>query len=197
MKRLRFISAEDASAAIEAAESAIGNHGVVLIPTETFYGLAASPFSRRGVRKILDLKQRPERMALPVLAADWSQVESLAEIPERFRVRLSRSWPGPLTVVLPCRQSMAAAPAGTVAVRVPGHSMLRGLLYRTGPLTGTSANRHGARSAIRADQALESLAGAPDLVLDGGPTKGVVSSTLVDLTTPEPKVLRIGGAPWL
>jgi len=197
MRRVPFVTAEDVPLAVEQAIEVIREHGVLLSPTETFYGLAADPRSAAAVDRVLELKQRPLRMALPVLAADWQQLEALVVIPEQLRVRLSRSWPGPLTVVLPCCSRLPAAPAGTLAVRIPGLALLRSLLYRTGPLTGTSANLHGARPAIEPDQALASLAGAPDLVLDGGPTQGVVASTLVDLTGPEPRLLRIGAAPWM
>lgn len=197
MNRLPFTTPEDAAQALEPALAVVRGHGVLLTPTETFYGLAADPRSDRAVARVLELKQRPRQMALPVLAADWHQVEALVVVPERFRVRLSRTWPGPLTVVLPCREPVPAAPSGTLAVRIPGLALLRSLLYRSGPLTGTSANLHGTRAATEPGQALASLAGAPDLVLDGGPTQGVVASTMVDLTGPEPRVLRVGAASWV
>jgi tRNA threonylcarbamoyl adenosine modification protein (Sua5/YciO/YrdC/YwlC family) len=197
MERIPFCTPEDATRAVEPATAVVRGHGVLMTPTETFYGLAADPRSERAVARVLELKQRPRRMALPVLAADWHQVETLVVIPERFRVRLSRTWPGPLTVVLPCREPLPAAPSGTLAVRIPGLALLRSLLYRTGPLTGTSANLHGSKAVTLPDQALASLAGTPDLVLDGGSTDGVAASTMVDLTGPEPRVLRVGSAPWV
>ena len=86
--------------------------------------------------------------------------------------------------------------AGTLAVRIPGHAMLRAVLYRTGPVTGTSANRHGAPPAATPDGALDSLVGSPELVLDGGATSGGEPSTLVDLTGEEPRVLRSGAFRW-
>ena len=170
--------------------------GVVVIPTETFYGLAADPSSREGVDRIFGLKGRPRGLPLPVLCADWSQVERLVTVPGRFRVRLSRTWPGPLTVVLPVREPVAAAPGGTLAVRIPGHDLLRALLYLVGPLTGTSANRHGELPSTGALEAARSLAAPPDLVLDGGATAGGSPSTLVDLSGGAPRVLRPGPAPW-
>ncbi len=170
--------------------------GVVLLPTESFYGLGAGPDSRHGVEKIFRLKDRPTGRPLLVLCADWRQVEELVEVPTRWRVRLSRTWPGPLTVILPSRRPLAAAPSGRLAVRIPGNAILRALLYRVGPLTGTSANRSGSPPHTQPLDAVADLAGEPDLVLDGGRTAGGSPSTLVDLCGAEPRVLRIGPAAW-
>jgi tRNA threonylcarbamoyl adenosine modification protein (Sua5/YciO/YrdC/YwlC family) len=196
MKRLPLTCADEVPAAAAAAAEVIRDGGVVLIPTETFYGLGAAPDSQNAISKIFALKDRPRQMALPVLCSDWSQVESLAEIPEIFRVRLSRTWPGPLTVILPCRRQIAATTADTIAVRIPGFALLRALLYQVGPLTGTSANLHGKPAATDADQALASIAGSPDLVLDGGTCPGGLASTIVDISGDAPKVLRPGPASW-
>jgi len=174
----------------------VGAGGVVVVPTETFYGLATDPRSAEGVDRVFLLKGRPRRMPLPVLCADWSQVEELVEVPSAFGVRLSRTWPGPLTVVLPVRGAVAAAPGGTLAVRIPGHDLLRSLLDLVGPLTGTSANLHGEPPSTTASGAVRSLAETPELVLDGGATAGGSPSTLVDLTGDRPKVLRPGPVPW-
>jgi tRNA threonylcarbamoyl adenosine modification protein (Sua5/YciO/YrdC/YwlC family) len=142
------------------------------------------------------MKGRPPELALPVLCADWAQLEALVEVPAAHRVKLSRIWPGALTVVLPCRRLLPASRSGTLAVRIPGHAMLRTVLYRVGPLTGTSANRHGQPPMTEAATALTSLIAAPDLVLDGGSTAGGEPSTVVDLTTAEPRLLRPGGLAW-
>ena len=197
MRRLPLTCAEEVPAAADAVAQVIRDEGVVLLPTETFYGLGAAPDSQAAIDKILALKDRPVQMALPVLCSDWSQVESLVEVPETYRVRLSRTWPGPLTVILPCRRRLAAATGATIAVRIPGFSLLRALLYRVGPLTGTSANLHGTPAASEADQALASITGTPDLVLDGGACPGGLASTIVDLSGDLPKVLRPGPASWV
>jgi L-threonylcarbamoyladenylate synthase len=197
MKRLPLSCAEHVPEAAAAAAAVIREGGVVLLPTETFYGLGAAPDNQAAIHRIYELKDRPRQMALPVLCSDWSQVESLVEVPESYRVRLSRTWPGPLTVILPCRRRLAAAPGDTVAVRIPGHSLLRALLYQVGPLTGTSANRHRMPACTEVDAALASLAGEPGLVLDGGTNPGGMASTLVDLSGPQPRVLRPGPASWI
>jgi L-threonylcarbamoyladenylate synthase len=142
------------------------------------------------------MKDRAPELGLPVLCADWQQIVELVDVPERFRVKLSRIWPAPLTVVLPAKKKTAAARAGTLAVRIPAHEALRALLYRTGPLTGTSANRHGRPPCTEIDEALGLLIEDPDLVLDAGPTPGGEPSTLVDLTGVEPRLLRPGKRLW-
>jgi len=170
--------------------------GVVLLPTESFYGLGVAPDSATGVERVFRLKDRPPGRPLLVLCASWEHVETLVEIPARWRIRLSRTWPGPLTVILPSRRPMASATSGRLAVRIPGSAILRALLHRVGPLTGTSANRSGSPPHTTPLDAVADLRGAPDLVLDGGPTPGGAPSTLVDLSWGEPRILRIGPAPW-
>jgi len=194
--RLPLTSRTHVRAAADAVAAMKGRSGAALLPTETFYGLAADPADARAVNSVFRLKDRPPGKALPVLAADWGQVEGLVEIPSAYRVRLSRTWPGPLTVILPARRPLPAGTAGTLAVRIPGHELLRALLYLTGPLTATSANRHGEPPATTLENSLLGLQGEPDLALDGGVTPGGVPSTLVDLTGPEARVLRVGPAPW-
>jgi L-threonylcarbamoyladenylate synthase len=196
VRRLPFYEDPDAAAAGREVAAVVAGGGVVLLPTETFYGLAANPFDQGAVSRVLAAKGRPQELALPVLCSDWQQLEALVEVPEVHRPRLSRIWPGALTVVLPCRAPLPAAPAGTLAVRIPGHAMLRAVLYRAGPLTGTSANRHGSPPCVDPDEALASVLEPPDLLLDGGRTPGGAASTLVDLTGAEPRVLREGALAW-
>lgn len=194
--RLPFTRDSDVAPAAAALGEVLSAGGVTIVPTETYYGLAADPRDAAAVRKVFALKDRPASQPLPVVCADWRQVESLASVPERFRVKLSRSWPGPLTVVLPATASCPVAPTATIAVRIPGHHRLRAALYLVGPVTATSANRHGAPPPTRVDDALRDLCGDPDLVLDGGMTAGGMASTVVDLCGPEPVVLRPGAVAW-
>ena len=196
MNTLPFTDHHHVPDAAGAAAEIVAGGGVILLPTETFYGLGASPSDADAVQRIRELKGRPAELALPVLCSDFQQVEELVEVPAAFRVRLSRSWPAPLTVILPARRRVPASPGASLAVRIPAHSLLRALLYRLGPLTGTSANRHGAAPSTVADEALQSLLGSPDLVLDGGATPGGRASTLVDLTGEREQVMRSGAFPW-
>jgi len=194
--RVRFVEPGDVAEAVQAASATVAQGGVLLLPTESFYGLGTDPWSESGVARIFILKDRPAELGLPVLCADWQQLESLVVVPEIYRVRLARLWPAALTVVLPTLGEVPAARSGTLAVRIPGHNELRALLYLLGPLTATSANRHGDPPSTAVDGALASLAEPPDLVLDAGTTAGGHPSTLIDLSRGEPEILRPGACAW-
>jgi len=196
MIRLVFSDPSDARAALDSAAEVIAAGGVVLIPTESYYGLGVDPGRREAVERVYALKGRPDGLALPVVCSDWGQVDSLVDISDAHRVKLSRIWPGALTVVAHRRVSLAAESADTLAVRIPDHDMLRALLYRVGPLTATSANRHGASPCVSPDAALASLLGTPDLVLDGGELAGGRVSTMVDLSSGEVREIRPGPVVW-
>jgi tRNA threonylcarbamoyl adenosine modification protein (Sua5/YciO/YrdC/YwlC family) len=174
----------------------VADGGLVLIPTESHYGLGADPRRGDAVRRIFALKGRPAGLPLPVVCSDWDQVDSLVAISAAHRVRLTRIWPGALTVVAQCPRPVAAASGATLAVRIPGHDMLRALLYRVGPLTATSANRHGEPPCPTVEAALGSLLGPPDLVLDAGELTGGQVSTVVDLSSEEVRELRPGPVVW-
>lgn len=183
-------------AAVDLVADVRNRGGVVVLPTETFYGLGADPGDPEAVERIRALKGRPSELGLPVLCADWAQVEALAVVPDRWREPLVRGWPGPLTAVLPARGRPAAGAGQTVAVRVPGMDLLRRLLEAVGPLTATSANRHGLPASNDLETALASILGPPDGVLDGGRTPGGLATTLVDLTAVEARVIRQGEFLW-
>jgi len=196
MIRLGFSHPSDTREALAVAADVVAAGGVVLIPTESFYGLGADPRRKDAVERVFALKGRPDGLALPVVCSDWDQVDSLVDIAAAHRVRLSRIWPAALTVVAPCCVGLAAAAAATLAVRIPAHDMLRALLYRVGPLTATSANRHGQPACVDAAAALESLLGAPDLVLDAGELAGGRASTMIDLSSGEAREIRPGPVLW-
>ena len=196
MERLSFVTGDDVVAALSTAVRVVRSGGVIMLPTETFYGLAADPASRTAVDRVYALKGRPDHLSLPVLCCDWQQVENLVVVPEAERPALRHLWPGPVTAVLRLREQLPASGSSTLAVRVPGHDLVRALLYRTGPLTGTSANRSRAEPAVDTDAALRTLNGEPDLVLDGGLCPGGGSTTIVDLTQSPARVLRQGAVRW-
>ena len=196
MRILPFVETEEVVAAVHEAVGVIADGGVIMMPTESFYGLGVDPKRSDGVARVGAMKGRAADLGLPVLCSDWQQIESLVKIPEDHRVRLSRLWPAALTVILPSAIALPAGRGHTVAVRIPSHDALRALLYRTGPLTATSANRHGEPPFTTVDEALGSLASHPDLVLDAGPTAGGEPSTLVDLSGREPAIVRPGPVLW-
>lgn len=196
MKRLPFVEPEEIIASLNFAVEEVSAGGVVVVPTESYYGLAADPRRRQAVERIHELKGRPATLGLPVLCADWQQLEELVFFPEPFRLKLSRIWPAAVTAILPAREPIPAAAAGTLAVRIPGHSGLRALLYRCGPLTGTSANAHKMPPCASLDEVVRSLKSEPDLALDAGQTAGGKPSTIVDLTGDVPRIIRVGRTPW-
>ena len=163
------------------------------IPTDTLYGLAADPLSERGCSAILALKGRPLEKAFPVLLAGLDQLGALGvRADTALLAQLARIWPAPLTVVLPLAAPIAASGGmATLAVRVPAHDLLRSLLRAIGPVTATSANPAGSAPAMNArDVALHFP--ELDLVLDGGSSSESRPSTLVDLSSTPPRVLREG-----
>ncbi|MEJ2581048.1 MAG: L-threonylcarbamoyladenylate synthase [Acidobacteriota bacterium] len=196
MIRLPFVEPEDVTDAVKHCRDVVDDGGVLLLPTESFYGLGVDPMNSGAVRRVFSMKDRPLELGLPVLCADWQQVESLVVIPEHIRVKLGRFWPAALTVVLPAIGDIPAARGGSLAVRIPAYTELRALLYGVGPLTGTSANRHGSPPFTTVDGALASLVDAPEIALDAGATAGGEVSTLVDLRQSEPEILRPGKCVW-
>lgn len=171
--------------------------GVLGIPTDTLYGLAADPLSRAGCETIYALKGRPAEKAMPVLVSGTEHLEALGvRITPELLARLFNVWPAPLTVILPLAVPVAASGGSpTLAVRVPAHEELRHLLEAIGPLTATSANRSGEPAATAADEVAR-LFPQLDLVLDGGPSRERRPSTMVDLTGPAPRLLREGPVPF-
>jgi len=179
----------DAVEALDAAERALRDDDVIVVPTDTVYGLAALPGSSRAVDKLYALKDRPPAMPIAMLVASRAQAASLAgAVPPQVERLMDAFWPGPLTLVLATGGDEGPA---TVGVRCPAHDFVRALARRVGPLAVTSANRHGRATAPGAEEAAHSLAGDVALVIDGGPCAGI-ASTVVDGTDPGLPVLRDG-----
>lgn len=181
--------------AIERAAKALLSGGLVVLPTETVYGLAALASDPDATRALFARKGRGAEVPVAVLCADAEQALALTDAPSPLALRLARShWPGPLTMVLPRRPGVVWAlgePTDTIGVRCPDHDLVRALAARVGPLATTSANRHGLPTPASATEAADQLLGAVDLVLDGGELTGT-PSTVVDLTGDVPHVLRPG-----
>jgi tRNA threonylcarbamoyl adenosine modification protein (Sua5/YciO/YrdC/YwlC family) len=157
--------------------------GVVVLPTDTVYGLAALP-ERAAVERVFDLKGRTGDVPIAVLCADAAQALALAEPTNGVDQVAERWWPGPLTLVLPRRAGVdlpLGEPAHTIGLRVPDHDLVRAVARRAGPIATTSANRHGQPTPPTADEAAAALTGPVDLVVDGGAIAGT-ASTVVDCT---------------
>ena len=191
MLRLPFADQSDLAAALQAVRNAWGGHGVVALPTETFYGLAVPPDDPAAVDRVFALKGRPAEKALPVVAASLAQLERLVVVPEEWRGRLEAAWPAPLTVVLPSARGLAGV-GQTLAVRVPAQPLLRRLLASVGPLTATSANRSGGPPLARVEDVARVLGDGLALLLDGGDAPGGLPSTVLDITRGAPRILRQG-----
>ncbi|MGH2437704.1 MAG: L-threonylcarbamoyladenylate synthase [bacterium] len=171
--------------------------GVIVFPTDTVYGVGCRIDNDDAVRRVYAVKNRPRTEALPVLLADVAQLDQYArDVPAVARRLVGRFWPGALTVVVRRSDRMPSLVAGggsTVALRVPNHPVPRALIGKAGvPIVGTSANTHGMPSPVTAQQAVFDLGDRVDLVLDGGRVPGGRESTVVDVTTDPPRVLREG-----
>lgn len=188
------VAAHDPSVVERAAEVLLGG-GLLVLPTETVYGLAALASDPTATGALFARKGRGADVPIAVLCAEAGQAMALAEAPSPLARELaSTHWPGPLTMVLRRRSGLGWAlgePAETIGVRCPDHDVVRAIAARVGPLATTSANRHGLPTPSSATEAAEQLLGPVDLVLDGGALVGT-PSTVVDLTGDAPRVLRQG-----
>lgn len=169
----------------------------VAFPTETVYGLGADAMSEAAVRAVFELKGRPSDNPLIVHVADEAMTRRVcAEWPPEAELLARRFWPGPLTLVLPRRREVpdiVTAGGTTVAVRCPSHPLALALIEAFGnPIVGPSANRSGHVSPTAAEHVRDSFGEGDVLVLDGGPCKGGIESTVVDLAGTEFRVLRPG-----
>ncbi|KQW48364.1 translation factor Sua5 [Nocardioides sp. Root1257] len=187
---------EEREAAVEAAAIAVQQGELVVLPTDTVYGLGADAFDPAAVQGLLDAKGRGRDMPPPVLVSSATTLDALAvRVPGYARALVEEFWPGPLTLV--CHQQSSLQwdlgdNRGTVAVRMPDHPVALEILERTGPLAVSSANKTGMPAATDADQAIEMLGEDVDVVVDAGPSPGGEASTIIDVTGPQGRVLRQG-----
>lgn len=173
--------------------------GVLAVPTESFYALGASVGRAarqvEAIGRVCRIKGRADGKPLLVLIADQAQLASLvASVPLAATVLMQQFWPGPLTIVFPAAEGLPdelTAGTGTVGVRLSAYPLLQEVLRRTGPLTGTSANRSGAPPARTAEEVDQAVGDEVDMILDGGPTPAARPSTVVDVSGAV-RVLREG-----
>ncbi len=184
------------TAGLDAAAAAIARGELVLMPTDTVYGVAADAFTPTAVTRLLAAKNRGRHMPVPVLIGEASTLAGLVLRVSPVANRLAQEfWPGGLTLVLEHAPSLAwdlGDAEGTVAVRLPDDELARDLLRRTGPLAVSSANRSGRPAATSAQEADAQLGAHAAVVLDGGPRAASGASTIVDCTGGAPRVLRVG-----
>lgn len=169
---------------------------LLVIPTDTVYGIAADAFSASAVSALLAAKGRGRDMPPPVLVPRAETVFGLVDgVDERMLSLTARFWPGPLTIIANAQPSLdwdLGDTHGTVAVRMPDDEYALALLGRTGPLAVSSANISGEPAATSADEAMEMLGDDVDIYVDGGVRTSGISSTIIDLTSEVPRMVREG-----
>ncbi|MGW7684107.1 L-threonylcarbamoyladenylate synthase [Kribbella sp. NPDC054772] len=187
---------DELAPAYRAAVDAIEAGDLVVLPTDTVYGIAADAFKADAVQRLLDAKGRGRDMPPPVLISVVESLDALAtDVPDNGRKLCQEFWPGPLTVICHAQSSLMwdlGETQGTVALRVPDHENTRELLSRTGPLAVSSANKSGQPAALDVYDAEEQLGESVAVYLDGAAVTGGEPSTIVDITGDTPRVVRVG-----
>jgi L-threonylcarbamoyladenylate synthase len=187
---------EERATAIEAAAQALQRGALVVLPTDTVYGIGADAFDHHAVQALLDAKGRGREMPPPVLISAATTLAALASNVQAYVEALTEAfWPGPLTLVCEQQPSLTwdlGETRGTVAVRMPDHDIALSLLERTGPLAVSSANLSGLPAATEAAAAEGMLGESVEIVLDDGPSPKGEASTILDVRASQPRLLRLG-----
>lgn len=198
MDRIRIDRSQPLGPQLQPAVDAIWSCRVVAFPTDTLYGLAANPYDPDAVAAVFSLKGRSGNQPLPLVAADVDQVSAVAVV-DPVAMRLAREfWPGPLTLLLRSRATLAAGVGsadGLVGIRVPDSEIARALARSVGhPVTATSANRSDEPPTADPDVVASNLQGL-QVLIDGGDCRGGRPSTIVDISA-APRLVREGAIPW-
>ena len=184
------------SAAISKAAEAIGQRELVVLPTDTVYGVGADAFSPQAVAVLLAAKGRSRQSPPPVLIGNQQVLSALAvDVPATGRLLAETFWPGALTLIFQAQPSLSwdlGETRGTVALRLPDDELAQHILNQTGPLAVSSANRHGRPAATTIEQAQEALGEAVAVYINDGPRGSQQASTIVDCTVTPHRVLRSG-----
>jgi L-threonylcarbamoyladenylate synthase len=174
--------------------------GIIAYPTDTFYGLGASCFSEKAIQNIYRLKKRDPSKPISLIISDVNMARDIAkDIPSLFWKIAGEFWPGPLTLVLKASSALPTGllgPGDSIGVRQPALSWIKELLEETAfPITATSANISGEKEIADPKIIRDSFFGLVDLIVDGGETRGAMPSTVIDLTSARPVILREGAVP--
>ncbi len=190
---------EESAVGVVQAVAALQRGDLVVLPTDTVYGVAADAFSATAVDRLLAAKGRGRDMPVPVLVGDARGLSGLAaDVTDQMRALVDAHWPGPLTLIVPAAPSLVwdlGETRGTVAVRMPRHPIALDVLSSTGPLAVSSANRTGSPPPVTAAEAERQLGVAVAVYLEAGSSGDAVASTIVDLTGERPQVRRAGALP--
>ena len=198
--QIDFDKRDTSSKAIENLQSVLNSGGVIAFPTDTFYGLGADPFNPDAISKIFRIKQRPADKPLLVLIHSLDQLQDLTHgVTNNARKLMEHIWPGPLTLIFqaaPGLPDALTAGTGTIGIRLPGHPFtLMFLEALDRPLTAPSANISNAEEPKTAQEISSALGKELDWIVDGGPSPGGKSSTVLDTTTNPPTLIREGALP--
>ncbi|MEE6288082.1 L-threonylcarbamoyladenylate synthase [Georgenia sp. MJ173] len=181
---------------LDEAATALSHGDLVVLPTDTVYGVAAGAFDPEAVAALLAAKGRGRHQPPPVLVASSATLPGLAtDLPDVVHRLIEAFWPGPLTIICRAQPTLAwdlGDTGGTVALRMPDEETALALLARTGPLAVSSANRNGRPAATTVLEAATALGDAVSVYLDGGPTSGSVPSTIIDATGEVLRIVREG-----
>ncbi len=184
---------------IKLAARFILNGKLVAFPTETVYGLGADALNTNAVRRIFEAKGRPADNPLIIHIARFEDLKRLtSHLPPEAKLLAEQFWPGPLTMILPKREEVPYVTTGgldTVAVRMPSHPIARALIEESTPIAAPSANISGRPSPTLAEHVIDDFYGKIECIIDGGETQVGVESTVIDLTSEKPVLLRPGGLP--
>ena len=195
MSEVRIVPESDRASGDEAVR-VLREGGLVCYPTDTVYGIGAAAGDDAAVRRLFAVKGRSLDKPLPLLLADASDAARVAEVTPLAKALATRFWPGALTIVMrkaASYRSLALAGGDTVALRVPDHGLVRGIVRALGePITGTSANRSGARAPVSAAEVAVQMGEMVELIIDGGRSHARLESTVIDITHDEPEIVREG-----
>ncbi|MFV8050411.1 L-threonylcarbamoyladenylate synthase [Mycobacterium sp. 48b] len=188
--------ADQRASGIASAVSAVKGGRLVVMPTDTVYGIGADAFDSEAVGALLAAKGRGRNMPVGVFVGSWNTIDGLVySVPPAARELIRAFWPGALSLVVtqaPSLQWDLGDANGSVMLRMPLHPVAIELLREVGPMAQSSANVSGRPAAVTAAQAHEQLGDKVEVYLDGGPAEQQAASTIVDLTGPQPRILRTG-----
>ena len=191
--------ADARAAGLTAARGALKSGRLIVMPTDTLYGIAADAFDGSAVTDLMRAKGRGRDMPVPVLVGSWSTIDGLvAGVRPRTRDLIRAFWPGALSIVVQQAPSLAwdlGDAQGTVMLRMPLHPVALELLREVGPLAVSSANISGSPPATTVAEAREQLGGSAAVYLECGAAEHAVASTIVDLTSDRARILRVGAIP--
>ncbi len=180
---------------LEISKTILLSGGLVAFPTDTVYGLGCLVQNSKAIDRLYEVKKRSQSKAIAVLISDLADLQQLTvSVPPLAASLAQRFWPGALTLIFPIHPDLPQnlSPFPTIGIRMPDHPFAKDLLRLMGPLATTSANISGGENPTTAEEVISQLYGKIDLILDGGKTPGGIPSTVVDCTTFEPRILRVG-----